>query len=146
MHKRSVIKESLLIEYKMLHHTLTNFEETVDNYNLELDKYVEFTKAKYGRPPISYYSKTFIDDIYSDFVINKRPKIETIERLDKAFFKNKSKFSEGDILLNKFTFQRVILLRRHDVNLLQSCAWWVRTHPDGIEEFALPEDELKTIN
>jgi len=91
MDKKSVIKESVIIEYRMLHQRLTNFQETDDNYKFELDMYIEFTKAKYGRPPLSYYSKKFIDDIYSDFVINKRPKNETIERLDNAFEENKKK-------------------------------------------------------
>lgn len=89
--KKSVIKESIAIEYQMLLHKLEYFEETEENYEKELANYITFTKVKFGQPPIKYYSKAFIEEIYRDFVVNKRQKKETIDRLNKEYLDNNYK-------------------------------------------------------
>lgn len=52
------------------------------------------------------------------------------------------KFKQGDILYHKLSECKVILLNRWDRKSFQRTAWLAKAYPDGVKEFAVPEDEL----
>ena len=40
----------------------------------------------------------------------------------------------------------VILITRYDRTPEQRVAWWYKAYPDGIKEYAAPEDELSPLD